>query len=226
MTVDTTRTEALEASTRRAEQAWLEAWIRGPQQTRWEALPIQPGDTAPDMTLLTHEGDDARISDFWSERPALVVFWRQFGCGCGVERAGRLRAELEQYHEAGANVVIIGQGDPIRAAAYRDQHELEVPILVDSDLSAYRAYGLREGSVAQILFDAPESFWDHDRETGENFIVSRRESGRPLVDNPWLLPGEFVVDATGTIVHVHRYQHCEDHPEPLVHVTAIKRASA
>ncbi len=225
MTTETPAIEAIEASTRAAEQDWLDAWVRGPELTRWKDVPVQPGDPAPDMALVNHAGESVRISDFWSEGPALIVFWRQFGCGCGVERASRLRNELSQYREAGANVVVIGQGDPIRAAAYRNEHELDVPILVDRHLDAYREYGLREGSVAQILFDAPESFWAHDRETGEDFIASRRESGRPLVDNPWLLPGEFVVDAAGRIVHAHRYQHCEDHPEPLVHVAAIKQVA-
>jgi hypothetical protein len=33
---------------------------------------------------------------------------------------------------------------------------------------------------------------------------------RRHVDNPWQLPGEFVIASSGRIVHAHRYQYCED----------------
>jgi hypothetical protein len=76
-----------------------------------------------------------------------------------------------------------------------------------------------------VLFDAPEDFWAHTREVGERFQADRREQGRPLVDNPWLLPGEFVVDTSGVIRLAYRYQFCEDFPNPLVLTTAIKLAA-
>lgn len=217
--------DAMEAAIGVAEEKWLEAWERGPQRTTWTSLPPQVGDEAPDLELTDVSGSAVRLSSFWSAGPALLIFWRHFGCGCGVQRAELLRDEISQYRDAGAQIVVISQGDPLRAAAYAEEHRLDCPILCDSDLEAYGAYGLREGTVAQILFDAPEEFWSHDRSTGEDFMRQRRSSGRPLVDNPWMLPGEFVVDARGRIGHAHRYQHCEDFPEPLVLVSAIKQAN-
>lgn len=94
--------------------------------------------------------------------------------------------------------------------------ELEPAILCDDTERVYRAYGLLDGTVAQILFDAPREMWGHDGATGEEFARSRRQQGRPLVDNPWLLPAEFVVNTDGVLCHAHRYQHCEDFPDPLV----------
>ena len=52
----------------------------------------------------------------------------------------------------------------------------------------------------------------------------RREQGRTLVDHPWLLPGEFVIDREGAIRLAYRYQYCEDFPNPLVLTTAIRLA--
>ena len=206
------------------EADWLEKWTRGPQVTAWETMPPQVGDPAPEVELPDSNGDVRALSSFWNDSPALVIFWRHFGCGCGVDRAARLREELEGYEGAGANVVIVGQGAPVQAAAYGQEHELSPPILTDRDETAYRAYGLVEGKVAQVLFDAPEEMWGHDRATGEAFIESRRETGRPAVNNPWLLPGEFVIDTSGTIRLAYRYQYCEDWPDPLVLTAAIKEA--
>jgi hypothetical protein len=39
-------------------------------------------------------------------------------------------------------------------------------------------------------------------------------------------PDEFVVDRTGKITLAYRYQYCEDFPNPLVHIAAIKEAKS
>ena len=213
--------ETVDQLTRAAEEEFLELWTRGPSQTTWAELPPQIGDAAPDLPLTDHTGATVRLSEAWLHRPALLIFWRHFGCGCGLARAERLRKEHADYVGVGANVVIIGQGEPERAAAYRAQQELEPPILCDPDYVAYHTYGLRDATVSQVLYDAPRDMWTHERAVGEEFQRSRREQGRPLVDSPWLLQGEFVVDTDGTIRLAHRYQHCEDFPEPLVLIAAI-----
>lgn len=64
----------------------------------------------------------------------------------------------------------------------------------------------------------------NDRETGEKLISSRRGTERALVDNPWQLPGEFVIASGGRIVHAHRYQYCEDFPPKTVLLGAIGAA--
>jgi hypothetical protein len=124
-------------------------------------------------------------------------------------------------------VVIIGQGEPERAGAYARRYELpDCAILCDPDYEAYQAYGLPEFAVEQVLFDAPESMWRPDAENGRWFQEKRREMGRPLVDNPWQAPGEFVVDRTGLVRIVHRYNHCEDFPDPRVFTTAARLLSS
>ena len=80
--------------------------------------------------------------------------------------------------------------------------------------------------MSQIFYGAPEKFWSHPREVGEEFLGERREQGQPLVDHPWLLPGEFVVDRSGILRLAYRYQYCEDYPDPLVLTTAIRNSGA
>jgi peroxiredoxin len=209
-----------------AEQEWLELFARGPADDRWSEPPPQEGDPAPDLRLADTTGEEHPLSGLWSQCPALLLFWRHYACGCGAERAARLRSELGDYREAGANVVVIGQAEPERSAVWAEQNGIDCPVLSDPDYRAYRAYGLREGKVSQILFDAPEEFWSHSREVGEQFAHDRREQGRTLVDNPWLLPGEFVIDREGVMGLAYRYQYCEDFPNPLVLTTAIRLASS
>jgi peroxiredoxin len=215
----------LDAQIRDAEQEFLTLWTRGPADSNWSSLPPQVGDRAPDMALSDSSGQERSLSDLWREQPALLLFWRHYGCGCGLDRAKRLREEYDEYVRAGASVVLIGQGEPERAAAYAREQDLPCLVLCDPDYRAYAPYGLKEGQAPQILFDAPQEFWSHPRELGERLQQQRRESGRPLVDNPWLLPGEFVIDRDGVVRLAYRYQYCEDFPNPLVLTTAIQMAA-
>ncbi|MGB1755155.1 MAG: redoxin domain-containing protein, partial [Candidatus Thalassarchaeaceae archaeon] len=84
---------------------------------------------APDLELLDHTGSLRKLSSFWSDGPALIMFWRHFGCGCGLDRASRLSEEYDAYLDAGITPVIIGQGEPERAAEYREKYEIDCPIL-------------------------------------------------------------------------------------------------
>lgn len=217
-------TNVIDRQVELAEEEFIEAWTKGPNPSTWSDQPLQPGDSAPDAVLSDDSGDEVALSEFWGRSPALLLFWRHFGCGCGVDRAALLRDEHSSYVDAGANVVIIGQGEPERAAAYREEHRIPCPILCDPERSLYREYGLREGTPAQVLFDAPEEFWSHDRATGEDLQRQRRESGRPLVDSPWQLSGEFVIDPNGVVRLDYRYQYCDDFPNPEVLQSAIKMA--
>lgn len=208
-----------------AEQRWAHRWAAGPTRLRWTSLPPQIGDLAPDASLPDHAGAPTVLSDLWRARPLLILFWRHFGCSCGMDRAERLRVELADYRAGGGDVVIVGQGEPERAAKYREDQALDVPILSDPDRATYEAFGLLQGTTAQILFDAPDPFLRCDLQAGQELAASRHGTPRALVDDPFQLPGEFVVGSDGVIAHAHRYGWCEDYPDPRVHVAAIRLAA-
>jgi hypothetical protein len=165
------------------------------------------------------------LSSLWEQRPLLLLFWRHFGCSCGIDRAVRLREELAGYRAAGGDVAIVGQGEPLRAARYRTLHALEVPILSDPDQATYRAYGLLQGTPAQVLFDAPDEFLRCELEAGLGMSAARHGTDRASVDDPWQLPGEFVIGTDGVIRLAHRYGWCEDYPDPRIHVAALRDAA-
>ncbi|HYN37283.1 MAG TPA: hypothetical protein VEV82_09955 [Actinomycetota bacterium] len=55
--------------------------------------------------------------------------------------------------------------------------------------------------------------------------LARRASGDRLVDNPWQLPGEFVVDQNSKIRLAYHYNYCENYPDPQVLIASIKLAT-
>jgi peroxiredoxin len=204
-----------------AEQRWVAHWLAGPTRRTWPELPPQVGDPAPDFALLDTNGREVRLSSLWRGGPALLLFWRHWGCGCGTDRAELLREQFSQLVEAGANVTVIGLGDPARAAWYAETFALPCPVLVDADESAYRDYGLLETSPWIINGEPIE-----DRRELEAIILRHRRRGRPVADNPFLLPGEFVIDRLGRMAFTYRYAYCDNYPDIETLVDAIKEANA
>ena len=205
-----------------AEAEWLAAWLAGPKRTRWSGLPLQIGDPAPDVERPNAAGRVQRLSEWWSTGPVHLMFLRHFGCSCLSERWDRLRDELDALANAGATTVAVAQGEPERTAEVASRRGYPFPILCDPDRRAYEAFGLVEGTPAQILHDFP---WrPDDRDTADDFIASRKGTERAVVDNPWQLPGEFVIAPGGRIALAHRYQYCEDFPPRTVLLGAIAAA--
>lgn len=218
MNVETPAT--LEELTAAATTRWLEGWTEGPIEA--EPVGLRRGAHAPNLVLHDQTGVERSLSEFWEENFVLLMFWRHFGCSCGVDRAQRLRDEMAEYESAGLRPVIVTQGEPARAAEYRARHGLTCTLLCDPDHRAYRAYGIGQWPVERVLFDAPAEYWAHPPDLGMSFAESRREEGRPPVDDPWRGAAEFVIGSDGLVRLSHLYQHCLDFPDPRVFTTSAR----
>ena len=208
----------LDVLTAAAEAEWLDRWTDGPSEVEMRLRP--EGEAAPDVVLLDDTGAQRALSEWWQEGPALLIFWRHFGCYCGLGRAERLRNEWDRYRESGLHPVVIGQGEPLRAAAYRADQALPCRVLCDPNYDVYRSYGVGHWSIERLLSTSSPEYWDHPRELGVSFQNDRRASGLPLVDDPWRASAEFVVGVSGVIRHAFAYQYCFDYPPPEVLTTA------
>jgi len=213
-----------ESQTQAAEEEWFDNWERGPTNLRWKELPIQVGDPAPDLKMLDSSGRYVKLSDYWSSGPALLVFLRHFGCSCARDRVVNLQNEYADYIGAGASVVLISQGEPERAAVFGEKYGAPCPILCDPDYQAYNAYGLLDGKPSQVAYGTSDELLRRDYGAALEVASAYREAGHPLVDSPWQLPGEFVIDRKGVVQLAWRYQYCADFAEPLVLLAAIQEA--
>jgi len=61
-----------------------------------------------------------------------------------------LRDALPAIHKRGAELVIIGNGRPEHAVDFRDAEKITCPLVVDPELHAYAAAGLRRGILSSI----------------------------------------------------------------------------
>lgn len=180
-------------------------------------LPPGVGDPAPDATLLDLDGGEVALSSLWKVRPAVLVFLRYFGCPFCQAQVVSLRDNRERFREAGANVVLIGQGDIEDGLAFIGSREVPFPVLLDPDRVAYRAYGLVRGTIMQVL--GPQVVLPFVR---ENLRAESRQRG--LKGGDFMqMPGTFVVDTGGIVRAIdgvvrfaHRNKHVADTPRNQV----------
>ena len=171
------------------------------------------GDAAPDALLIDLEHKEVRLSSFWAQRPAVVVFLRYLGCPFCQTQVVTLRNEHERIRRAGADVGLVGHGDPEAAVEFASSKQLPFPLLLDPDRGTYRAYGLLQGKAMQVLSPRVALPWIKAE-------LSSETRQRGLQGGNFLqMPGTFVVDTSGLVRAkaglvrmAHRNRHFADSP--------------
>jgi len=109
---------------------------------------------------------------------------------------------MKDWQSRGINVVIIGNGNAVFAEAFREEFEIEGTLLVDPELAAYRAAGLRRGRVElaspRLLSNAFRAYREGARQTG-------------VEGDPWQLGGVFVIAPGGELRFAFRSREAGDH---------------
>ncbi len=113
-----------------------------------------------------------------------------------------MREQIDEIRARGAELVIVGNGAANFAAAFREDFELDCPLLVDPELRAYRAAGLRRGRVEllspRLPLNAIRALRSGSRQTG-------------VQGDPWQLGGVFVIRAGGELMYQYVSREAGDH---------------
>lgn len=114
-----------------------------------------------------------------------------------------MRDRIDEIREAGSELVVVGNGDARYARAFRDEVGLDAQLLVDPDLRAYRAAGLRRGRVEALSPRMPLNAL-------RALLAGHRQ--RWVQGDPWQLGGVFVIRPGGELAYRHVSTVGGDHP--------------
>ncbi|MGD8316279.1 MAG: peroxiredoxin [Myxococcales bacterium] len=103
---------------------------------------IQVGDTAPDFTRTTQNGDSITLSQFRGEKTVVLYFYpKDETPGCTAE-ACTFRDSFEDFVDAGAVVVGVSQDSVESHQKFAEHHRLPFLLVSDADKSLQKAYGV------------------------------------------------------------------------------------
>lgn len=103
---------------------------------------IRVGDTAPDFTLPSQDGEPVRLGDRLGERVVVLYFYpKDETPGCTRE-ACAFRDSYEAFAEAGADVIGVSS-DPVgKHAAFASHHSLPFTLVSDERGEVRKSYGV------------------------------------------------------------------------------------
>lgn len=114
-----------------------------------------------------------------------------------------MRAHQEEIAGAGAGLAAVGLGDRAYAARFREETGIGFPLLVDEERRAYRAAGLKSGSLLHLLRR------DNARARARARAAGHRQ--RRLGKDPFQLGGSFVFAPGDRDLYVHSSATFGDH---------------
>lgn len=100
---------------------------------------LQPGDSAPDFTLLDADQRPVSLADFAGGRVIVYFFPAAMTPGCTTQ-AVDFDSALSDLVGAGYQVVGVSPDRPEKLAKFRDAEQLGFPLLADPDLEVLKAY--------------------------------------------------------------------------------------
>jgi peroxiredoxin Q/BCP len=107
---------------------------------------LAPGDTAPDFTLPTDNGDSLTLKDLRGRKVVLYAYPAAMTPGCTTQ-ACDFRDSLASLQAAGYEVIGISPDVPAKLAKFRERDAITFPLVSDQDksvLTAYGAYGEKQ----------------------------------------------------------------------------------
>ena len=113
-----------------------------------------------------------------------------------------MRDRVDEIRALGAELAVVGNGARSFAAAFREDFRLDTPLLVDPELRAYRAAGLRRGRVESLSPRLP-------RNALRALLRGSRQGS--IQGDLWQLGGVFVIRPDGALAYRYLSSEAGDH---------------
>ena len=130
-----------------------------------------------------------------------------------MSHVAQLRDHEDEICEAGAKVAAVGLGDANYASAFKNDTGIGFPLLVDDRRQAYRALGLKQGSMLHLA--------RRDNAQARKRAAAGGHRQRKLGKNPFQLGGSFVFGPGNVDLFVHVSETFGDNAPPLDLIAAL-----
>lgn len=105
-------------------------------------MPLQPGDRAPDVTLVAHDNHPVQLARFRGEKPVVVLFFPLAFTSTCTEELCSVANDLSAYRELNAEVFGVSVDSPYVLDRFRKEIEVDFPLLSDFNREASEGFGV------------------------------------------------------------------------------------
>jgi len=112
-------------------------------------MTLKPGDPAPDFQATTGSGETVRLADFRGRKLVLYFYPMDDTPGC-TRQACSLRDHHQEILARGAAVLGVSGQNADSHRRFTEKHQLNFPLLVDSDGQLARAFGAMGGGLGGL----------------------------------------------------------------------------
>jgi peroxiredoxin len=127
------------------------SWMLDAVRVREQPTTPEHLDALAEISLPDPDGSAVRLRDLWRDGPAVIVWLRQFGCPFCRAYATELNQARSRFAEAGARLVLIGQGTPDDATRFRRHLRIDLPVLTDLDRVTYLWAGTKLATLDELI---------------------------------------------------------------------------
>ena len=113
-----------------------------------------------------------------------------------------MRDAYSEIKKRDVRLVVIGNGQPWQAKAFREDEDIPFELWVDPEMKAYRAAGLRRGLFHTLSLRSFGHAW---RAMRSGFRQTRVQG------DPWQLGGAFIITPAGETVYEQVSREAGDH---------------
>ena len=145
---------------------------------------LSPGDAAPDFSLESEEGT-VSLSELRGQKVILYFYPKDMTPGCTTQ-ACDFRDHKPALDDAGYTVLGVSPDPVTRHAKFREKHDLNFPLLADTDHAVSEAYGV----------------WREKKNYGKTYMGIVRST--------------FIINEDGTLADVQDNVRAKGHVERLV----------
>ena len=106
---------------------------------------LKVGSTAPDFTLISHNGDTVKLSSFREKSSVVLIFYpgdETPGC---TKQLCAIRDDYSKFKEKNAVVFGMNGAGAKSHSAFAANHKFQFPLLIDTDNKVSQAYGCKGG---------------------------------------------------------------------------------
>ena len=125
-----------------------------------------------------------------------------------------MRDALPEIRRRGAELIIVGNGQPQHATDFRDTEHVESPLYVDPELRAYAAAGLKRGLRSSL---SPGVIL-----RGVRAFREGKRQGATMGD-PWQQGGVFIIRPGNRVEFSYISEEAGDHPSVEAIISALDK---